>query len=221
MASRPSNAVGTRFAKEAGEFASIAQRALLLRSQRTLRTEEADALIEGLFVDLVGAFEETLESLFLGLITSGGLTSSRGGVRPHYQFPTRLRASQVVRSGKSYVNWLPYGETERRARIFFARGYPFRIRTGRRNQNLPPSTSALTAADRLFLDQVMLIRNAIAHRSAFAHAEFRKKVLRGTVPPRERHPAGHLQAQVSLLPPQSRFEYFAAGLISIAQRLAQ
>ena len=64
-----------------------------------------------------------MEELFVGLLT-GGVTPGRN-VHPRVTFRSAAIARDVMLGGKTYVDWLPYHFTEKRAGAFFRGGQPF------------------------------------------------------------------------------------------------
>jgi hypothetical protein len=67
------------------------------------------------------------------------------------------------------------------------------------------------------LEQVVAMRNAIAHASPHSLAVFRKEVTANLILlPRERTPAGFLMSLHAAHPRQTRFELFAGYLIQSA-----
>ena len=114
-------------------------------------------------------------------------------------------ARDVVTGGKAYLSWFPYDWTEKRAQAFFSGGRPFTL---------------LNAADKVFLQDLVTIRNAVAHQSSHALRKFEKRLISGTpLLPRERTPVGYLRSILRAAPVQTRYEQIAAECARVAYTL--
>lgn len=107
---------------------------------------------------------------------------------------------QILLQGGTYMSWLPFEHTERRAKLYLKDGRPF---------------SDLGMGDRSQLKTISIIRNAIAHKSPYAIAQFNKIAI-GSTPllQKERNPAGFLRSRIA--PNQTRFEVHMAQLAKCA-----
>src|SRR5258707_258985 len=103
------------------ERARIKLERLQLKGHVTRR--DVNLFYEGIYLRTVTSFEGLLEELFVGLLT-GGITPAPN-VRPRVTFRSPAVARDVMLGGKAYVDWLPYGFTEKRAEAFFRAGQPF------------------------------------------------------------------------------------------------
>lgn len=158
----------------------------------------------GLYIEAVTSLERTIEQLFIALLTRRVVHSSRSIV-PRIPPTSPQVARKIVLGGQSYVDWLPYRHTEKRAEAFFRNGLPF---------------SNLNLTEKKQLEQIMYIRNAIAHKSVHSLRTYETKVLSSlSLRPRERTPAGFLRSIFRVAPAQTRYEYFATEMASIARRL--
>lgn len=157
---------------------------------------------EGLFLRAVAGFEVYLEDLFI-LILNGKSTYPKGTIslRVTPSSPQALRT--VLLQGRPYQKWLPYENTEARAKVYLDGGGPF---------------SRLKQPDKDSLAKITKVRNAIAHRSPHAMSEFSRTVV-GAIPlmPGERNPAGFLRYPVT--PKQTKFEVYVLELAGIATAL--
>jgi hypothetical protein len=109
-----------------------------------------ERLLEAIFLNAVTATEAFLERLFFIAVT-GSLRT--GGVRAVVRFPTEEIAWQMVLPPRStYLTWLPYRDASDRARAFLDEGLPFTLLDER---------SQLKSR----LDEAMVVRNMVAHRS--------------------------------------------------------
>lgn len=107
--------------------------------------------------------------------------------------------------GRSYVDWLPYHHTEKRAEAFFRGGAPFCV---------------FDNSDKRELERIVTIRNAVAHQSRDARQKFENKVI-GAVPvlAAERTPSGYLRSVFRTAPAQTRYEEIANTLAILARKI--
>lgn len=192
------------FANRANRLALSAVRLEGLRSAGSLTKRDVELAYEGLFLSAITALESHFEALFFAAIL-GKSGHSKRRVTPRVSFASELLVREVVFAGEDYLDWLPYGHTESRARRFLRGGRPF---------------TELDDGHRSNLAGWIRTRNVIAHRSAFAKAQFEAKVLSGlTLPPGERTPAGYLRAQIRVAPTVSRFEAILVQMADLVRVL--
>jgi hypothetical protein len=173
-----------------------------LRANGAITLRDLHSVYEALFLRGVTSFEVFLESLFLAILRQkANYPKSRVSLR---MTPANDRAlMEILLQNQAYLQWIPYHHTETRAKLYLAGGKPF---------------SELTGGDKSMIKTITTIRNAIAHSSAHAKAEFERTVigwralLRG-----ERTPAGFLRTDAN--PVQKRFETYMVELSRIAQTL--
>ena len=172
-----------------------------LYSNGALIQRETEQVYEALFISSITAFEALLEDLFFGLMMRR-LTSGTAKVRCKIDVSSEVVGRDIILAGKSYLEWLPYNNTEDRASRYFASGLPF---------------SKLGDGHKSMLQQCIFIRNAIAHKSSYAINTYKNKVL-GTMAllPRERAPASFLRSQFRASPYQCRYENYIAQLVQIS-----
>jgi hypothetical protein len=174
---------------------------LFSRDGLTLRATEH--VYGALFLNTVTSFERLLEDLFLGLLDKRLL--GKKTIRPRVIFKSALVTREVVTGGKAYLSWFPYEWTEKRAEAFFTGGRPFTV---------------LSAADKTFLQDLVTIRNAVAHQSSHALRKFEQRLIAGTpLLPRERTPVGYLRSIFRTAPVQTRYEQIAAECARVAYSL--
>lgn len=173
-----------------------------LYSDGIISRDDAYLFYEGIFLRTVTTLEGLIEDLFVGLL-AGSIRSQ--GVYPRVAFRSHVVARDVMLGGRSYVDWLPYGHTEKRAEAFFRSGLPF---------------CKLEKSDRKQLEQIITIRNAVAHQSRSALAKFEREVI-GTTPllASERTPAGYLRSVFRTTPDQTRYEDLANSCAALARKL--
>ena len=111
----------------------------------------------------------------------------------------------MVFGGQNYVDWLPYRHTEQRALAFFRNGSPF---------------THLNGQDKALIEQLLYVRNAIAHKSDHAKRMFDEKIISTlSLTPREKTPAGYLRSIFRTAPNQTRYEYLILEIAAVAQKL--
>ena len=111
---------------------------------------------------------------------------------------SREALMQILLQGNAFMNWLPFNNTEKRAKIYLKDGRPF---------------TELNDGDKSQLKTITVIINAIAHKSPYALSEFENTVI-GSMPllHNERNPAGFLRSRITSGPAQSRFEVYMGQL---------
>jgi hypothetical protein len=162
------------------------------------------SVYEALFLRAVTSFETFLEDLFMSILERRTRYSSQR-VSLRMKTISREALLDILLQGDDYLQWLPYANTERRARLYLRDGKPF---------------CELDDGNKSVLKTITTIRNAIAHQSSYATELFQNKVI-GSLPllRGERNPAGFLRSQVRGGPVQNRFEVYAGTLARIAVAL--
>jgi hypothetical protein len=171
-----------------------------------IRRRDLESVYEGLFLRAMNALESFLEGLFIEVMLGNArFPGNRVAVR--VAIASRGTLWEVLLQGDDYLDWLPYGRTEERAKTFLKNGRPFTV----------PSDG-----DRSKLKQCMVVRNAIAHTSPFSSEQFEKKVIANlNLSSRERTPAGYLRSVARTSPTFVRFQICASDLADIASRIAE
>ena len=173
--------------------------------QDLLVRRDIEQVYAGLYVEIVASFERFLENLFVELLVKK-VRCGQISVKPKMLFPSRDMAREIINGGRKYVDWLPYeNHTEKRAKIFIFDGLPF---------------TSLSQANKKQLDEVLLIRNAIAHKSKHALHQFNVKVISGlSLTTSERTPCGFLRSVARNSPQQTQYEVRVLVLAEIASVL--
>jgi hypothetical protein len=168
-----------------------------LFSVKRISKTDLDSVYEALFLRAVTSFEVFLEDLFVAIL-EGRARYSRNRVRVLMSASSRDDLMRILLQNNAYMNWLPFNNAERRAKIYLKDGRPF---------------SDLSDGDKSILKTITVIRNAIAHKSAHALSEFNRTVT-GALPllHNERSPAGFLRSRITSGPAQSRFEVYMGEL---------
>ena len=123
-----------------------------LHQEGYLVRRDLELVYAGLYLDAITFFENFIEDLFIRLLVGTVAHPSRLVV-PKITFKSPVTCRNIVYGGRSYVDWFPYRQTQERAEIFFQKGLPF---TGLRD------------SDKENMNQMLCIRNAIAHKSRHA-----------------------------------------------------
>jgi hypothetical protein len=160
----------------------------------------------GLYLDLFTEFESFLENLFIGLLT-GDYYSSDPAVKRKVRLLPSSMSVEVLYSGRSYLDWIPYPDyTIARARRFFNDGLPF---------------TKVTQPEKDRLNNLYIIRNAIAHKSPKAQLEFQALISYLTLLPHERTPAGYLRSIPNPATGDTQFQIAAQDLEGICKLLCK
>lgn len=159
---------------------------------------DLNQVFAGAFVSFYAFFERELESLFLGML-SGRLVHPVGDVQPLVTFASEDVARQVVFGGRNYADWLPYDRhLKDRAKLFYRVGLPF----------VP-----IQPSDKEALEDLGVVRNALAHQSKHSLAVFQARFIEGQLlPASQQNPASYLRGLKQLN--QTRFEYFLGRAVS-------
>jgi hypothetical protein len=171
--------------------------------RRSPAVADRNQVVAGTFVSYYAFYERKLETLFLGLLT-GGLQHPTATVKPLAKFVSFQAADEIVRDGKKYVDWLPFDRhTIARSRLYFENGEPF---------------DRLTTAQRRVLEEFGLLRNALAHQSAYSLRRFRSELVDGNaLPISQSTPAGYLRGDYSL--GVTRLNYYLTASAGIMNHL--
>lgn len=164
-----------------------------LCSQGILVRRDVELVYEGLYLDCVTSFESSIEHLFIQLLI--GRTAVQG-VAPRAVFKSSVVARDILLGGeKKYLDWLPYDKTERRAQSYFRGGAPF---------------TRFTSFEKKIIEEILLIRNAVAHESTHSHNRFKQFVDGLPLASREKTPAGFLRSYIDQQ--TTRFQFYAAEM---------
>jgi hypothetical protein len=165
---------------------------------------DIEQVYSGIYLDAVTSFERLIENLFIGLLV-GRISHNSSKVICKVGFKSEQVARKALHSGQKYIDWLPYINTESKAAIYFDKGLPFTSIDGHlKNQ----------------LDNIYIIRNAIAHRSSHSRRKFVKKVL-ASLPllKKEKTPIGFLRSNFRIRPSQTRYEDYISVISTVAIKL--
>jgi hypothetical protein len=173
-----------------------------LYSERKIVRRDIEQVYNGLFIDAVTSFEGYLERLFIGLLARKIVIRGLSKIsKIHISSESTIR--EVINNGDRYSTWLPFSKTLEKANIYFVKGMPF---------------SKLSGPDLETLNNILCIRNAIAHRSNHAVAKFQTNIIRGlTLLPQEKHPSAFLRSVFRASPVQTRYEYYVLEILRISK----
>ena len=163
-----------------------------------------DTITETAFLRAFTAWEVFLEETFILYLL--GYRAPRGRVPRRYGFPpSRAAASEWCADGKEYAKWNP-ADVQRRADRWFQHGMPF--------------TPALQGQQHR-LNQLITIRNAIAHVSSSAHTKFEGLVRQEltALPPNTTVGNFLLTVKPGTAPPQSFMEFYLGQIEQIASNI--
>ena len=174
----------------------------LFDPERRLVRRDVERVYEGLYLDAFTFFERSIEELFVALLTN---RVAQAGVVSRVHFRSSKVARDVILGGnRNYVDWFPYERTEKRAKAFFRSGQPF---------------TRLTQKDKKKLEELVIIRNAIAHRSRHSIRRFEQLIEGLPLLPRERTPAGFLRSKIDRN--TTRFQDYLDVMTDIMQKLCR
>ncbi len=176
MAQRKLQSVLTEFLRSLQECRRLSADAYRLSSPgvhgtRPLVSQKTrDQMTEMAFLSAFLAWESFVEESFILYLC--GQMPPRGRAPNRYAFPPNEKTARswVVPEGRDYAEWTVPTQVSERAGRFFQAGHPFAL-VLRSNQSV--------------LDEVRIIRNAIAHKSVGAREKFERIVRTkvGTLPP--------------------------------------
>jgi hypothetical protein len=212
MSQRPSYTLADALARRYRALEATRQNIEYLLGQGHIPLRAAEQMYEGLFLSVFTAFEGFLEELFIGLlVTDAGLYCRAADVVPRLTIRSHVVARElVIGVGRPYVDWLPYENTEKRADLFFRGGRPF---TALREKEM--------ATERSVLQRGSVLRNAIAHKSRHSLERFEREVIRDApLTSKEGTPAGFLRGMMAAAPAETRYEAYAAGMLTVARKIA-
>jgi|HubBroStandDraft_2_1064218.scaffolds.fasta_scaffold26365_3 hypothetical protein len=173
--------------------------------ERSIVLRDLHSVYEALFLRAVTSFEAFLESLFIAIM------KEKISYKKNRKIALRMKASshdalmEILLQRQAYMMWLPFRHTEERALLYLKDGRPF---------------SELDDADRSMLKTITTIRNAIAHKSFHAMAEFHRTVIGSrSLLPKEKNPAGFLRSPTRGST-RNQFETYMIELGGIAKALS-
>ena len=165
-----------------------------------------DYMTEMAFLSAFQAWEILVEESFI--LYLWGQKPPRGRAPNRYAFPPDQKTAMawLIPEGRDYAQWTDAQHVRERAERFFKAGRPF---------------APVLRGNQSVLDEVRLIRNAIAHKSVSAREKF-EKIVRdrlGTLPP-NLTVGGFLGTTApGSTPPVSFLEFYVAKIDLAAQQI--
>lgn len=188
-----------RFDRRAKRLENLGLEASRLHRKARVTQGNVDAIYESALLNMVTAFELFLEDLFYSvLLGTSQIAGSGGGVT----FKDRAQAEAILLSGSSYLSWLPFDKH------VVPRGDRLLVES-------PFSRLKRQKIETDQLENVRVIRNAIAHESGTAKSSF--SPLAANLRPGRRTPAALLQ---DLQQGDTRHVIYSTQLRVIARALA-
>lgn len=206
MATRPANELSKKFSSMVSSFDSTRKKLELAHQKGELTKSDIERVYDGLFVNIVGSFENFLEEVFFGILAGTRSVSKR--IKPRASFESEKTARAIILGKQPFLKWLPYNDnTQAIADLYFPKGEPF---------------SSLDQKEKDIIQEAVYVRNAVAHKSPYALKKFKEKVI-GTraLPSREKSPSGYLRGNFRTAPPQTRYENIVFSLVIIANKVAK
>ena len=201
---RPSSAIGMEVAARAKSLDSYLGRLERLYANGQLSLQDLQRAYSGAFIHFFTFTERALERLFLGHLMCR-LTTTHKGVRPLIACKSDAVARAIIGGQRRFADWLPYQHTENRAKCFLSQGKPF---------------SSLNANQKQHFDILSILRNALAHDSAHAHKQFRKRLIDGrSLPSRDHKPPNYLRGLHAV--GQTRLNYILSEVVLVMQSLCR
>ncbi len=178
----------------------------LLHAEKRIRQRDLDSVYEALFLRGITSFEVLLDELFFDILLKRKRYPAARNVKLRMTTTSPDALNEIVLQGhRKYLNWLPFRETKDRAKLYLEEGRPF---------------TELDGGDENVISTVATIRNAVAHKSAYALGEFRRTVIgQQNLLRSERTPAGFLRSQIQANPKRVRFQTYIGEMARIAAKL--
>ena len=201
--SRP-NRFGVSFRRSVRRVKGCCYRVEKLLVARRLAITDCELIYESAFLSAVARFEGLLNQLLVEFIC--GKASRKAGQYTLLVPRTRQAFTEILSAGRSYVDLMPYKDCVEISKRFLNDGHPF---------------SDVDPMDRNILANIMLIRNAIAHKSNSALSGFRKDVPGvAYLPPAKQFPGAYLRVTYRAVPPETWSELYFNTLEKVGLQLA-
>lgn len=199
MSSKSAALLAQKFNKKVVGLDSIRGRVEACYASGGLRVTDVEAMYAGLFLQVVVAYEATIENFVLGLmVRPGGVHSANPRIKSRVRVRSYSHALAVAAGpGRKFPQWIGKRDLEDVSRMLLVDGAPFAVAGG--------------VLDWSYVEKCRYIRNAIAHPSDHAVKQFEKHVIQSTpLHWRERRVSAFLRGSGS--GGQTRWEVLVAGL---------
>jgi hypothetical protein len=200
---QPADVIYADIAKRARQIDAYIVRMEMLFTQGLMSERDLLVAYGGAILSFHSYTENAIERLFLGLV-AGRLQHGDRRVRSLVEIRSALTVRKVVFGARSYADWLPYDRyTIPKAEAFLSAGRPF---------------SSLSRSERTHLDDMTILRNALAHQSSHAENRFHDRFTRGkALVPVQRKPQGYLRGYHAVS--QTRLNYLMGRSVHILSNL--
>lgn len=183
-----------------------AQRVDALLSSRKLTEYDADQIYSGIFLSAFVTYERFIEEIFIGYLL-GKVSPHKSKLKTLLVIPNREVAITILSGDRNYVDWLPFSRTRDRAATYFVGPTPF---------------ATIGSTELQMMDELSIIRNALAHKSEHAHKKFVGKVIGSTsLRPRDKVPEKYLRSVFRLNPAQTRLQHYLTQMLLVSNKLCQ
>lgn len=168
-----------------------------------IANRDIELMYDGMFLKSITIFESFIEELFIGLLYDNYTLNTKKKVQKH-TFPSRKLVLNFLKHKNSYIEVMPYKKLKDSSKVFFKKENPF-INISENSKNS--------------LNEIYIIRNAIAHKSQYADLKYKKLLLnKGVTNPKLfNSPARFLKTLHS--PNQSTFNNYILELNSTAREI--
>ncbi|MDP2649295.1 MAG: hypothetical protein Q8P10_00465 [bacterium] len=185
----------------------------ILFNTEKISKKDIEQVYKGLFLDMVSGFELIIENIFVYFLIEKQKPKIKK-IKPIVIFKNNISAKKIIFNNKRWVDWLPYVKTIELAGIYFLNGYPFSVLGF-----VDPlkDKKDIDNAQKV-LEEISIIRNAIAHQSNYSKEKFLKSIENYTLLPKEKTPIGFLRSNFRISPIQNRFQNFELEITSFVNR---
>lgn len=171
---------------------------------RSVSKTDLDLLYESTFLAAVAEFEATLEEMLVEAVC--GARPKHSGRYALLKPKSRAAFRSIMLHNRAFNEMLPYPRALDLAALYLNDRGPF---------------AAVSSTDRLTIQESVLIRNAIAHRSGSALQKFRRDVQWvSRLPANRQRPGPFLRQILRRAPIQTRHDAYFAGLASAVGSIA-
>lgn len=196
--------IGGRYRQAIRHLRSCCNRVETLLSSDKVRISDVELIYESAFLNATARFEGLLNEVLEEIVC--GKSSNKAG---HYSLiqPRSRKAFRAILTGRSgYVDLMPMRQCVEVSERFVNEGKPF---------------SDVADADKHLVSQIVLIRNAIAHRSDSALKKFRRDVAGvGDLSPHRQFPGAYLRRQYRANPVERWNDLYLNTLEKVGANLA-
>lgn len=168
-----------------------------------IANRDLELMYDAMFLKSITIFESFIEELFIGLLYDNYKLNTKKKVQKHI-FPNRKLVLNFLKHKNSYIEVMPYSKLKDTSNVFFREDNPF---------------LSISENSKNSLNEIYIIRNAIAHKSQFAELKFKKLMAnKGVSSPKiYNSPARYLKTLNS--PDRSTFNNYILELNAAAREI--